>query len=129
MLFLNQRKVNEEEETIRLSIRDFGDEIRQKIFAESKQKIKDPDTYAALNYTLVAGLHHCYLGQYFRVLIELGLFVLGFYLLFNDISAGIIFVVSMLLIEIYELFRSQITVQHFNNQVMKKIVEKYTSPV
>ena len=127
MLFLNQQKVNEEEENIRLSIRGLSDEVKQKIFAESKQKIKDPDTYAALNYALVAGLHHCYLGQYFRVLIELGLFVFGIYLLFNDISVGIIFVVSMLLLEVYELFRSQITVQHFNNQVMKTVVNKYTS--
>jgi hypothetical protein len=127
MLFLYQQKVNEEEESIRLSIRGLSDETRQKIFAESKRKVKDPDTYAALNYALVAGLHHCYLGQYLRVLIELGLFVFGIYLLINDITLGAIFVASMLLLEIYELFRSQITVQHYNNQVMKVIVDKYKS--
>ncbi len=126
MVFLNQQKVNDEEERIRLVIRELSDEVRKKIFSESKRKIKDPDTYAALNYALVAGLHHCYLGQYFRVLIEFGLFAFGIFLLFNDFSVGIVFVVSMLLLEFYELTRSQIVVQHFNNQVMNAIIAKYT---
>lgn len=118
--------MNEEEESIRLSIRGYSDEVKQKVFAESKQKIKDPDTYAALNYALVAGLHHFYLGQYWRMLIELGLFAFGIYLLINDFSQGLIIIVLLLLIEFYELFRSQITVQHYNNQIMKAIVDKFS---
>ena len=122
MMFLNKQTVDEEEESIRQQISQCSDEQRQRIYREIKQTLKDPDTYAALNYGLVAGLHHLYLGKYLRTIIELSLFVLGVILLANDFIVGLVFVVSMVALELFELFRSQIIVQYYNNKLMRKIL-------
>lgn len=126
MIFLNKQTVDDEEESIRQKISQRSDEERQKIYREIKLNLKDPDTYAALNYGLVAGLHHLYLGKYLRTIIELSLFVFGVILLANDFLVGLIFVVSMVALELFELFRSQIIVQDYNNQLMRRIVNQHT---
>ena len=118
--------MDDEEESIRQKISQRSDEERQKIYREIKLNLKDPDTYAALNYGLVAGLHHLYLGKYLRTIIELSLFVFGVILLANDFLVGLIFVVSMVALELFELFRSQIIVQDYNNQLMRRIVNQHT---
>ncbi len=129
MIFLKTEKVEQEEEQIRLSIRNLPDTTRQKIFGELKHKLKDPDTYAALNYGLIAGLHHLYLGKFLRAFLELLIFIFGIFLLINDFMLGFIFVSSMILLELFELFRSQITVKHHNNIIMKRIIKRYAPSV
>lgn len=119
--------MDDEEESIRQKISQCSDEERQKIYREIKQKLKDPDTYAALNYGLVAGLHHLYLGKYLRTVIELTLFIFGVVLLANDFLIGLVFVISMVALELFELFRSQIIVQDYNNKLMRKIIIRNAS--
>ncbi|MEE4245151.1 MAG: hypothetical protein V2I33_07055 [Kangiellaceae bacterium] len=124
---LNKETVDNAEESIRQAIAQLPDERRAKIFSESKKQIKDPDTYAALNYGLMAGLHHMYLGKYVRALAEIVIFILGVYLLVNEqgFAIGLAIVITITAIELYELFRAQIIVQDHNNQVLKAALEKH----
>ena len=133
---LNQLKVDQEEEAIRLAIRDLPDEIRARVFSEIGSKIRDPDTYAVLNYTLMAGLHHFYLGQYLRAISEAICFLIGVYLIYYGgttvdghmlMYLGIVIVAVLLVIELVGLFRAQIIVQNFNNRESRRILNKYSA--
>lgn len=123
-MWLKQQQVDQQEEELREKIRAFPDQKRAEIFRQLRTELKDPDTYAALNWTLVAGLHHFYLSKWGRALVELAAFVFGIFLLFNDIKVGLVFIVITLLVELVELMRSQITVQHHNNQLTKEIINR-----
>ena len=46
---LNQEKVDENEEELRKKIQSLDDDTKRKFYKIVKKKVKDPDTYAALN--------------------------------------------------------------------------------
>jgi hypothetical protein len=100
----SKQAVEEKEETIRKLVRELPDNSRLMFFKESDKKLKDPDTYAVLNYIFIAGLHHFYLG------------------LFNGYtSIGVIIIAAITILEFYELFQSEIIVKEHNNSVMEQI--------
>jgi len=74
---LDKTEVQAEEESLRLAIRDLPDEQRKRFYAIAKKKLKDPDTFAVLNYLFVTGLHHFYLGHWLRGIINLVVFIGG----------------------------------------------------
>jgi len=114
--------VQEQEENIRTKVRELPDQIRLDFFKASEQKLKDPDTYAVLNYIFIAGLHHFYLGKWQRGVINTLVFWVGVFLLFIDyIGIGIVMIVGITVFELYELFRSQLIVQEHNNNIMEEI--------
>ncbi len=117
---LDKAEVQAEEEALRLAIRDLPDEQRKRFYAIAKKKLKDPDTFAVLNYLFITGLHHFYLGHWLRGIINLVAFMGGISLIISGlwiIGLGVIVGVSAL--EVYALFRSQLIVQDYNNQVMR----------
>lgn len=126
---LSKEEVQAKEESIRKLVRELPDNSRLLFFKESEKKLKDPDTYAALNFIFVAGLHHFYLGKWERGLLNIVVFWAGVILLFtNDTSAGVIIIIAISLFEFYELFKAQIIVQEHNNGVMGQIyhnIQKY----
>ena len=122
-MWLKQSQVDQEEENLRQKMRNFSDSRRAFLFKRFKNELKDPDTYAALNWSLVAGLHHFYLGQWLRAIVEFGVFIFGIFLLINDFQLGLLLILVTLVIEFVELTRSQITVQNFNNHLMQKIID------
>ena len=118
----SKEEVEAKEETIRKLVRELSDNNRLMFFKKSEKKLKDPDTYAALNYIFIAGLHHFYLGKWARGLLNIVVFWSGVILLFTDYtSIGVIIVMAISLLEFYELFKSQTIVQEHNNGVMEQI--------
>lgn len=125
---LSASEVNAEEERIRGLVRQLPDDKRFVFFQEAEKRLKDPDTYAALNYLLIVGLHHFYLGNWLRGLTNLAIFLIGIVMLFTPmIIVGILLILTVSVIELYALFKSQIIVQAHNNAVMKKIYQEITS--
>lgn len=117
---LNQKVVQDEEEALRLFIRDLPDEQRKEFYRLAKQKLKDPDTFAVLNYIFITGLHHFYLGHWLRGIINLIGFIIAITLLVMGLwKLGLALMILLSLTEIYALFRSQLIVQDYNNQVMR----------
>ena len=118
----SKEEVEAKEETIRKLVRELPDNNRLMFFKKSEKNLKDPDTYAALNYIFIAGLHHFYLGKWARGLLNIVVFWSGVILLFTDYtSIGVIIVIAISLLEFYELFKSQTIVQEHNNGVMEQI--------
>jgi TM2 domain-containing membrane protein YozV len=119
---LSKETVQEKEESIRKLVRELSDEKRLIFFTESEKKLKDPDTYATLNYIFIAGLHHFYLGQWLFGLINICVFWAGAVMLFTGyLYVGVFFIIAVSILELYGLFRSQVIVQDYNNAVMEKI--------
>jgi TM2 domain-containing membrane protein YozV len=111
-----------EEECIRRLVRELPDEKRALFFKQAEKHLKDPDTYATLNFLFIAGLHHFYLGKWIRGSINLFIFLIGVVLLFTGLAfTGVLLLVVISAIELKALFKSQIVVQDYNNGVMEAI--------
>jgi len=122
---LSDAKINEEEERIRQRVRQLPDDKRFAFFQETEKQLKDPDTYATLNYLFIAGLHHFYLGKWGRGLINLAVFLTGLAMLFTPLFIpGILLIIAISVVELFALFKSQVIVQAHNNAVMNKIYQE-----
>lgn len=119
---LKQNVVAAREEQLRLWVRDLPRAERVRFFRAAEKELKDPDTYAVLNYIFIAGLHHFYLGRWMRGLANLLVFSLGVVaLLLGMIPLGVILLVGISILELYALFRAQTIVQAHNNEIMQRI--------
>lgn len=118
----SKEAVQEEEEHLRKLVRELPDDKRLQFFQQVETDLKDPDTYATLNFLFIAGLHHFYLGKWFRGLVNLSIFLLGVILLFTPaVILGVFLLLAVTIIELKALFNSQIVVQEYNNDVMERI--------
>ena len=120
---LNKDAVERDEEELREAVNRLPDSQRKWVYAEAEKAIKDPDTYAVLNYLFLAGLHHFYLGRWVRGLVNLTVFLAGLIcLIFGGLLIGILLIVGITVIELYALFRSQSIVQQHNNEIMRELL-------
>ena len=121
---LRKEAIAREEEALREEIGQLPDQQRKWIYTEAEKSLKDPDTYAVLNYLFLAGLHHFYLGRWGRGTFNLSVFMAGVLLLIMDgVFFGILLIAGITLIELYALFRSQTIVQQFNNEIMRELLK------
>lgn len=112
----------EDEERIRRLVRELPDEQRLRFFKKTGQRLKDPDTYATLNYLFIAGLHHFYLRKWVRGSINLSIFLFGVMLLFTGLAVlGVIVLIVITLVELNALFKSQWVILDYNNRVMESV--------
>jgi TM2 domain-containing membrane protein YozV len=122
-LQLRKDEVARREEELRVEVRELPADQRKIFFTRQSKEYKDPDTYAVTNYFFFAGIHHFYLGKFLRGLTDLVLVIVGLLLLFSDYTAlGIIILVFVLGLEMMALFRSEIIVNDYNNQISAKIL-------
>jgi len=120
---LSQETVDQEEELIRQAASQLSDNKRKIYFSIVKEQIKDPDTYAVLNWFFIAGLHHFYLNNWVQGVVDLVIFLVGVILIFAGMKwFGILMILGISIIELYALFRSQIIVKNYNNQVMRNAI-------
>lgn len=117
-----EEMVQQDEERIRELVRALPDEKRLLFFTQTEKELKDPDTYATLNYLFIAGLHHFYLNKWQRGTINLGVFLCGVVSLLSGMTLfGAMLLIAITLVELRALFQSQIIVQEYNNAVMEAI--------
>jgi TM2 domain-containing membrane protein YozV len=115
-------EVNDQEEMIREMVRELPNDKKKLFHQRSEKSLKDPDTYAALNFVFIAGLHHFYLGKWVLGFSIIFLFWFGLILLFSEyLILGLILIALTFIIELNELFRAQIIIQKHNNRVMENI--------
>lgn len=118
----SQEAIREDEERIRQRVRALPDDKRLQFFKRAEQALKDPDTYAVLNYLFIAGLHHFYLGKPLRGTINLCIFIAGTVMLFTGLAgSGLLLILAITVVELRDLFNSQSVVQDYNNEVMERI--------
>ncbi|MDT8405953.1 MAG: hypothetical protein RQ715_01770 [Methylococcales bacterium] len=119
---LDSAQVEQQEERLRQHIRALPDAQRLEFFRLLEPRLKDPDTYAALNFVFIAGLHHFYLGRWWLGIMDLTLFWGGMSLWFLGLTGiGMTLVFAVMLFESIQLLRSQIIVKDFNNRLMDRL--------
>ena len=124
----NKQAIEQDEERIRKMVRELPDDKRLWFFREAEKQLKDPDTYATLNFLFIAGLHHFYLGKWVRGFINLGVFLAGAVMLFTSLfGVGLLLLIAVTVIELKALFQSQTVVQDYNNGVMERIYREITA--
>jgi TM2 domain-containing membrane protein YozV len=112
----------QKEDSIRARAAQLDDAKRKIYYARLNKSLKDPDTYAVLNWIFLAGLHHFYLKKYLRGFLNLGGFIIGIATLFSEyFIVGIIIISVILIFELYELFFSQAIILEYNNKVAEEI--------
>lgn len=118
-------EIEQREEFLREALRTLSDAQRREFYTRFNKQVKDPDTYAALNYLFIAGLHHFYLGKRLRGAINLGTFCVGLIFILAGVHAlGIVLIVAVLILELRALFKAQAIVQDFNNDLTEKLIEE-----
>ncbi|QFU25382.1 TM2 domain-containing protein [Shewanella eurypsychrophilus] len=120
-MFTSKEALAEQEEAIRLKVRQLSDEQKKHFHRLTLKSIKDPDTYAVLNWCFIAGFHHFYLGKFIRGAVNLSLLILGLILLFSIeppwVGLGIYGLVFLL--ELPQLLNAQNIIHQYNNQLMQ----------
>lgn len=120
--------LEEQQEQLRRQVRELPDEQRASYYRLSEKVIKDPDTYATLNYIFIAGLHHFYLGKWGLGLLNILVFWGGVALIwFGWIEVGVALLIGISVFELYELFRSQAIVLDHNNKAGQKVLKDILS--
>ena len=126
----NLRDLKQEEESLRNKISQLTDEQRKGVYQYLDIHLKNPDTYAALNYFFICGLHHYYLKKWLRGTINLMVMMIGILLLWTPLSLlGFILIIGIFLIEIPQLFQSQKIVYQYNNNCMRNALQLQQSNV
>ncbi|TKB48949.1 TM2 domain-containing protein [Ferrimonas sediminicola] len=124
----NLEQLNRQEEQLRMEIRALTDEQKRRYYALERQQVKDPDTYAALNWCFLAGLHHFYLGEHLKGGINLALMLLGGGLLVLMPGYwGWLPILLVLVMELPQLFAAQQVVHRYNNRVMARCLKRVRS--
>lgn len=124
---LNKEQLRLEENQLREQIASLSVEQKRKYYAQELQYIKDPDTYAAMNWIFIAGLHHFYLGKWQRGLINLVLMFIGVLFYFSGVFTliGAVLILSVFIIELPQLFNSENVIHSYNNQQMKRLLQQF----
>lgn len=126
---LKQQDVEAEEDRLRSVANSLPSEERKAFYREASRAVKDPDTYAALNWFFLTGLHHFYLGRWGKGLLDLGLFLVGVVIMFtHSFLLGLGLILAIVVIEFWALFRSQVIVQDWNNQIYHQLLKRYRHP-
>ena len=124
---LNLKKdlVEYQSQRLKERVRELNEDQRRQYFNLLAPALKDHDTYAVLNYLLLPGLHHFYLGKFFRGSLNLIILITGTSLIFftKYVFVGTLIIFFKLSLELLALFRSQVIVMNHNNHLSKEILE------
>ncbi len=121
--------IQQDEERIRQLVRELPDDKKSLFFQQTANNLKDPDTYATLNFLFIAGLHHFYLGNWILGLINITIFFTGVLFLFTGLATlGILILIAISTIELKALFKAQLIVQDYNNGIMEAIYLEISKP-
>ena len=80
---MSAREAELEEERLRVAVRTLSEDQRRRFYDIASPWLRDPDTYAALNWSLLAGMHRR-LGRWLRGSTTLLCFIGGVAALFSD---------------------------------------------
>lgn len=120
-LFEPIETLEENEELLRKQVNSLPDDQKKEFYNLQSKKLKDPDTYAALNWFFVGGFHHCYLGKYTVFVLELTLLIVSIVGLILDHSSAFLILVMLVVYELPQLFFSQKIARQHNYKVSCEI--------
>lgn len=96
---------------------------KKRYFAEQTRQLKDPDTYAVLNWAFLGGFHHLYLRKYRLFIVECTLLVIAIIGLVMSQPYFALILVGLVLFELPQLFWAQKIARQYNYHVSRSIYE------
>ena len=124
---LKSEEVEQKEDELRSEISALDEEHRKSFYTSFSNNLKDPDTYAVLNFFFITGLHHFYLGNHIQGAINLSGLLAGAILILGGIDGpwvlGLSIIMLIILVELPALFRSQIIVKNYNNLLSEQTLK------
>jgi len=124
---LKSEEVEQKEDELRSEISALDEEHRKSFYKSFSNNLKDPDTYAVLNFFFITGLHHFYLGNHIQGTINLSGLLAGVILILGGIDGpwvlGLSIIMLIILVELPALFRSQIIVKNHNNVLSEQTLK------
>lgn len=125
---LRAQAVHSRAERLRERVAELDAQRQRSYYEKYERLLKDPDTYAVLNWLACAGLHHFYLGKWVRGSMNLGvmLFGLSAFVFFGlaGLLLGALLIGAVILVELPALFRSQVIVEEHNVSVGERVLQE-----
>jgi hypothetical protein len=120
----NLSELEEKEELLRKQVAELSSEERKIFYQKQSEQLKDPDTYATLNYLFLGGFHHLYLEKYLWFFGELLALILSLFLIFSGENFGFCILIAIAIIELPQLFFSQKIARAHNYKLSCALLEK-----
>lgn len=113
-IFEPLQTVEKNEDLLRQQLSSLSKEQKKVFYELQSQKLKDPDTYAALNWLFLGGVHHLYLEKYALFAIELMLLTVSIAGFFLGHESSIYIIILLAVYELPQLFFSQKIARQYN---------------
>ena len=113
-IFEPLQTVEKNEDLLRQQLSSLSKEQKKVFYEVQSQKLKDPDTYAALNWLFLGGVHHFYLEKYALFAIELMLLTVSIVGFFLGHESSIYIIILLAVYELPQLFFSQKIARQYN---------------
>lgn len=124
MLPLSDEKLEELEKSLKDDIQKLPQDTKAKYFKEFSNRVKDPDTYAVLNWLFLGGIHHFYLGRFITFGIEMTLLVFALTCYLAGFQVSLLILLGIAIYELPQLFFSQRIVREYNLKLSSRILDE-----
>ncbi|HFQ5433707.1 TPA: hypothetical protein ACGVBV_004206 [Vibrio vulnificus] len=120
-LFEPIEQLEQNEELLRRQVNSLPESQKKEFYERQSKKLKDPDTYATLNWFFLGGFHHCYLGKYALFALELTMLIVSIIGLFLGHPSAFLILALLVIYELPQLFFSQKIVRQYNYKLSCEI--------
>lgn len=120
-LFEPIEQLEKQEELLRSQVNSLPEHQKKEFYERQSKSLKDPDTYATLNWFFLGGFHHCYLGKYALFALELILLVVSIVGFVLGHPSAFLILALLIIYELPQLFFSQKIARQHNYQLSCEI--------
>lgn len=120
-LFEPIEQLEKQEELLRSQVNSLPEHQKKEFYERQSKSLKDPDTYATLNWFFLGGFHHCYLGKYALFALELILLIVSIVGFVLGHPSAFLILALLVIYELPQLFFSQKTARQHNYQLSCEI--------
>ncbi|EGA66072.1 hypothetical protein [Vibrio brasiliensis] len=120
-LFEPIEQLEKNEDLLRSQVNSLPDDQKKEFYKRQSKRLKDPDTYATLNWFFLGGFHHCYLGKYSLFALELTLLTVSIVGLVLGHSSALLILALLVIYELPQLFFSQKIARQHNYKLSCEI--------
>ncbi|GAA5646794.1 MULTISPECIES: hypothetical protein [Vibrio] len=115
-------ELKDKEEDLRSKVNSLTEEKKKAFYKRQVRELKDPDTYAVLNWLFLGGFHHIYLKRYKVFAIEFTLLVGSIIGLSLGYRWPALLIVGLVVYELPQLFFSQKIARQYNYDTSSQIL-------
>lgn len=120
-LFEPIEQLEKQEELLRSQVNSLPEHQKKEFYERQSKSLKDPDTYATLNWFFLGGFHHCYLGKYALFALELILLIVSIVSFVLGHPSAFLILALLIIYELPQLFFSQKIARQHNYQLSCEI--------